>query len=74
MKTDYEDQMFNYSLRMLTYSQAVLNSANGGHVYALYLDKFEKIKELYYMPINELRAINDEDNIIFFEVLKKYKE
>lgn len=70
MNSDYENQMFNYSLRMLTYSQAVLNSANGGRVYALYLDKFEKIKDLYYMPVNEIRAIKYEDNIILFEVLK----
>lgn len=72
MKTDYENQMFNYSLLPLTYSQAVVNSAKGGHVYVLYLDEFETIRDVYYMPINEVRELNDlkKDNIIFFEVLK----
>lgn len=66
--------MFDYGLIKLSREQAINATLAGRRVYLWDLDEFEKIRELLYMSISEIIAVENLHNVIYVEVFKINEE
>lgn len=61
--------MTKFGIIKLSLNAALNACANGGRVYLLDLDCFEKVREIRYMPIAEIVVLEKDHEVIFFEVV-----
>lgn len=54
-----------YEIMQLTLEEAMIESARGNKVLMINLDLFEKIREIYYMPVGEIVGLANNHDVVF---------